>query len=195
MMHEKETLPEDAAEQSSPGRRRLLKGAVVSVPLIMTVTSRPVLANHCTVSGTLSGNLSTPHDHMCLGLTPGYWGQHPFEWPSPYYAGDCVNDVVGNHCKSNEYQQNGTLFHDSSLGFIGNLFSDDTMMEVIQKMGYSDKYQLGAHAVAALLNATQFGEESFGYTPQQIRDMWASRYLSDPEGLKRDYQLLNERGA
>jgi len=198
MIREKEAMPEGNPGKSDSIRRRMLKGAVVSVPLIMTVTSRPVLANHCSVSGTLSGNLSTPHDHICVGLTPGYWGQHPYEWPSPYYAGDCLDgghDLVGKHCRSNEYQQNGTLFHDHTFGFIGTLFGDMTMMEVIQQQGYEDKYQLGAHAVAALLNATQFGEESFGYTPQQIRDMWASRYLSDPEGLKYDFQLLNERGT
>ena len=77
-----------ADEEYSSGRRRFLfKGAVISAPVIMTVASRPVWAGgwrkwgggkgrNCTLSGQLSGNLSTP-DEVCSGegCTPGYWKQ------------------------------------------------------------------------------------------------------------------------
>ncbi len=189
---------DEAEAQHSDSRRRFLKGASIAAPVIMTVASRPVLANHCTVSGTLSGNLSNPDDdHYCAGLTPGYWRNH-VEWPYPYTAGRCDSHTGGgNHC---DRYVDGTPFH---LGysnsqrqagpFEGDLYGNLSMMEVIILNGRDDRYQLGAHAVAALLNAAHFGVDIFGYTPQQIIDMWALRYAVDPEGLKADYQLLNER--
>ncbi len=186
------------------GRRRfLLRSALVgSSPILMSLASRPVLANQCTISGMISGNLSGPQV-ACRGLTPGYWGQHPDTWGQcGYNPGTSVGGWTGKHSKQNQYQDDGTKFHDPGLGFSGNLYNTMTMMQVIQSTGgnYSkftgstDPYQLGAHAVAALLNAEYFGPEEFGYTPNDIRDMWTARYLTDPEGLKLDFQALNERG-
>lgn len=186
------------------GRRRfLLRSAIVgSSPILMSLASRPVLANQCTISGMISGNLSGPQV-ACRGLTPGYWGQHPDQWgPLGYNPGSCVQGTSGMHCKFNDYGNDGTKFHDPGLGFSGNLYGSYTMMQVIQMAGgtspnftgSTDPYQLGAHAAAALLNAEYFGPEEFGYTPNDIRDMWTARYLTDPEGLKLDFQALNERG-
>ena len=194
------------AEQGSshPSRRQFLKKSLVagSAPVLMSLASRPVLANQCSISGMLSGNISPPQV-ICAGLTPGFWGQHPDEWlPLGYFAGDCNQGTVGQHCKKNDYADNGTLFHDPFLGFAGNLYGDLTMMQVIHLGGGThpdskdiprDPYQLGAHSVAALLNAAFFGPDVFGYTPAQIRDLWADRYAIDPEGLKEDFEMLNER--
>ncbi len=193
---------DESAKKPLNRRQFLIKGATYSVPVVMTVAASPVLANHCSVSGTLSGNLSRPgtDDHICVGLTPGYWGQHPKEWNSlGFYAGDCqYGDMRGSHCKYNAYKDDGTPFDSSILGgkFDDGRFGTDTMMQVIQKGGNDDMYQLGAHACAALLNATKFESDpytDFGYTPGQIIDMYNSRYRFDPEQLKLDFQLLNER--
>ncbi len=195
----------DQGEAGSTGsarlesRRRFLKGAGIAAPaVIMTVSSRPVLANHCTVSGTLSGNLSNPDDdHYCAGYTPGYWMNHT-DWPVPYSPGTC-SDRRGGHCRAYE---NGTPFHAAYTNgagqagsFAGDLYGAASMMEVLAMNGVDDRYQLGAHAVAALLNAAYFGPETFGYTVDQIIEMWALRYNVDPEGLKEDFQLLNERDS
>lgn len=184
----------------SSGRRRFLKGAGIAAPaVIMTVSSRPVLARHCTVSGTLSGNLSNPDDdHYCAGYTPGYWMNHPDDWPHPYTVGECRDrDGRGGHCDA---YVNGTPFHSayrSNAGqrgpFDGDVYAGASMMEVITMNGVDDRYQAGAHAVAALLNAAHFGPEIFGYTEEQVIEMWNVRHLVDPEGLKEDFQLLNER--
>ena len=193
---------DESAKKPLNRRQFLIKGATYSAPVIMTVAASPVLANHCSVSGALSGNLSRPgdDDHICVGLTPGYWGQHPREWNQlGFFAGECEDGWSGNHCSHNEYKDNGTPF-DSGLGgpFDDSRFGDETMMQVIQKGGNDDMYQLGAHACAALLNATKFENDGdpyteFGYTPQQIIDMYNARYSIDPEQLKIEFQLLNER--
>lgn len=184
----------------SSSRRRFLKGAGIAAPaVIMTVSSKPVLARHCTVSGTLSGNLSDPdHDHFCAGRTPGYWANHGDDWPHPYTPGRCDSRHGGSGvCGA---YVDGTPFHsgyansDGQRGpFGGNLYGSATMMEVLQMSGVDDRYQLGAHAVAALLNALHFGDEIFGYNEDQIIEMWNVRHLVDPEGLKEDFELLNER--
>lgn len=100
----------------------------------------------------------------------------------------------------NEYV-NGTPFHSTYVNaasqrgpFSGYLYGDATMLEVLEMSVLDSRYQLGAHAVAALLNALYFGQESFGYTEGQIIDMWDARHLVDPEGLREDLELLNTRG-
>jgi len=104
---------------------------------------------------------------------------------------------VGKQCKHNDYKNNGTPF-DSALGgqFDDSQYGNATMMQVIHKGGKDDRYQLGAQACAALLYATKFQNDpytDFGYSPQQIIDMYNSRYYVDPEQLKLEFQLLNER--
>lgn len=54
---EQETVNESKISHSN--RRSLIKG-LAGAPLILTIASRPVWANKCSVSGHLSGNLSHP---------------------------------------------------------------------------------------------------------------------------------------
>ncbi len=177
----------------SPGRRRLLKGAAIGTPVIMTLASRPVLATNCSISGNMSGNLSHHDEFICDGRTPGYWGEHPNEWqPLGYYAGGCKNGMSGKHCKDHAYEDDGTPFHDMTLGFAGSRHGSLTMMQVIQLGGNDDDYQLGAHAVAALLNAAYFGQNVFGYSEDEIRRIYREKELVDPENLKLFFALLNE---
>lgn len=171
--------------------RRRLTGAGLGVSAIFTLASRPVWANQCTISGMASGNLSSPGGAVCAGCTPGYWINHPTNWPAPYKAGTCLECNNGGHCK--KWDDDGTIFP-----FPSN-FQDDkkTMMQVLAMTGNEDSYQLGAHAIAALLNsaATYPGAYSFGYLPGDIFGLWDKYAASDPEGLKKIFQSLNERGC
>lgn len=150
--------------QSGPDQtRRRLTGSALGASAILTLASSPVLGwtggGQClTPSGFASGNLSshgTPP--TCTGRTPGYWGTHPEAWLSPYSPGTCAQSVNGT-CKV--WKSDGTLFHPLFNGttFIKNGKSL-TLMQVIWLQGNGDPYQLGAHIVAALLNARA------GYTP------------------------------
>jgi hypothetical protein len=58
-------------------RRQFFKKAAVGSALLTTISSRPVWAVGCTVSGQMSGNLSNPDRDDCTaqatGKSPGYW--------------------------------------------------------------------------------------------------------------------------
>ena len=153
-MPDKDITKNTARDAAGTRRQFLKKSLLASTPVIMTLANRPVWAGQCSISGMLSGNLSGPQI-VCQGLSPGYWGQHPLEWPRyGYYAGNCTDGTVGKQCvnkKSGGYADDGTKFHDPIKGFTGSMYGSYTMMQVIQMGGTTDHYQLGAHAVCALL--------------------------------------------
>src|SRR6266498_4163614 len=88
--------PSSAEPPSSSGgdpkasRRRLLQGALASAPVLMTLVSRPVLAQQCTTpSGYVSANASTGGPGViCTGRSPEYWisvsAPPHHEWPSGF---------------------------------------------------------------------------------------------------------------
>ncbi len=159
-----EALP---SGEINPSRRRLA-GAALGVSVIFTLASRPVLAaDQCmSPSGAVSGNLSqhgTPT--LCTGRSPGYWKNKGQSWPSPYLPGSCS---AGNGCNKPEKWTSGTLFHPlfSGTRFIadldGNPGTPKASLSLMQVMmmndgsnpwGLTDPDNLGAHIVAALLNA------------------------------------------
>jgi len=93
-------------------------------------------------------------------------------------TGKCINTSKKLDYKSwsNTGSTSGTMFNDSSYGFHCTSptnvlkLKPYSMMQVILLGGTGDPYQLGAHCVAALLNARM------GWTPvlteQQVRDMF-----------------------
>lgn len=81
-------------------RRRILAGGLASVPVILTLTSRPAFAGgdkkkkgpgECGPSGLISGNLSqnAEPDEGCLGKTPGYWKTHVDKCSNYITPGPC----------------------------------------------------------------------------------------------------------
>lgn len=156
MWGEDHDLLQNAAQQDKSveeSRRRLTKSSLAMSGVLLTIASRPSLGGDVckTPSGFLSGNLSfhgTPQS--CSGRTPGYWGTH-YDWPSPYQAGSPA--VKATKKRKAIPATQGTMFNDLSLGFQGGDFANLSMMDVIQLGGQGDPYQLGAHCVAALLNA------------------------------------------
>src|SRR6266571_6753426 len=73
------------------GRRRLLQGGLAAGPVLMTLVSRPVLAQQaglCTTpSGFVSANASTAgRGVICAGHTPAFWAnsQNFSLWPAGY---------------------------------------------------------------------------------------------------------------
>ena len=83
---------------TNEGRRRILKGALATAPVIMTVASRPAWALNCTHSGQMSGNMSGAADgEECggEGCSPGYWKTHPEMWCHSFPPEMQFNDVFG----------------------------------------------------------------------------------------------------
>lgn len=159
---EKTQFPHDLADQTKSvdeSRRSFAKSGLAVSGVLLTLASRPVLGCVCeSPSGFLSGNVSvhgTPP--TCSGRTPGYWGTHPEQWPSPYKAGTCTRSC--NHPK-NWTTAGATKFKDVfNCNNHGSIYAAYTMFQVVWSGGGGDPYQLGAHIVAALLNARK------GWTP------------------------------
>lgn len=157
-------------------RRRLLKGAAVATPLIMTVASRPVLGAQCTPSAWVSGNLS---DHgreqiSCGGRSPGYYKTRPQAWAGTMFdPGTCAKTTRMGTCKV--YRSDGTPFHRFSRlrrrgVFAGHYYRNKTLMQVLWMKGHEDPYRLGAHIVAALLNAASIPD--YGLTVRDVIRMY-----------------------
>lgn len=193
-----DALQPDAVDQS----RRKLTGAALGVSAILTLASRPVLAQQCmTASAAVSGNLSQHGaPTTCSGLSPGFWKQQPDKWPLPYTPGTCTGG--GSVCNQAENWRNGTLFHptfalvtnstgNSFLADLdGNSTTPKTSLSMMQVMmmndgnnpwGLTDPDNLGMHIVAALLNAKK------GYTPVlteldviNMWNEWASKGYFEP---------------
>lgn len=163
--------PEKSSDKS---RRSFAKSGLVASGVLLTLSSRPVLgALVCTTpSGFESGNLSFHGTSItCAGLSPGYYMNHA-DWPSPYVADKTTTTttVVSSGRKKIGQQTSfssitsapltttttipGTKFSSvfNCSGY-GKHLASFTMMQVIGLTGQGDPYQLGAHCVAALLNA------------------------------------------
>lgn len=130
--------PEFESGQADHGKRRLLKGVLTTAPVVMAVSSKPALANFCTVSGFLSGNLSNPNSQTyCGGRSPGYWMNHV----SADMHGMTFKHVFGGVWRGN----------------LGDWPSDahltPSLHAVLNMNGNEDRYEFGAHAVAAYQNA------------------------------------------
>lgn len=175
--------------QVDESRRRFTKvSAIATSGVLITLASRPVLANQCSISGMQSGNTSHPGAVSCQGCTPGFWlNPNGRDRWSPYTPGTCVQKHHNGVCT---WDNSGTKFHSV---FSGNLYGDLTMAEVIKLSGNDDAYQLGAHAVASLLNALHL--TNFGYTSGDIITMWNTYCASQPEQLKTTFQQLNQRNC
>ncbi|MFT6285184.1 MAG: hypothetical protein ACJAXM_001666 [Arenicella sp.] len=71
------SLSDSDPSANASSRRSLLKKTGMLAPVVLSVTSRPVWAAGCSISGEMSGNLSNPSRNDCTGQatakSPGYW--------------------------------------------------------------------------------------------------------------------------
>ena len=169
-----EELKREPTEPGVDQTRRRLAGAAVGSGVLLTLASRPVLANGVCLSpsGFQSGNLSRPNQGYtpCNGRTPGYWGQKNSIEQDSWTAAGCepgTCDSMSGNCN------NYTGWHNTS-GHIATKFCDTfpcsgllaiykyvpgssstemSLMQVMHLNGQQDPYQFGAHLVAAYLNA------------------------------------------
>jgi len=171
-----------AVESGAPSkvsRRRFVQSGLAVSGVLLTLTSRSAVGGNFTCkspSGFLSGNVSTHGTPItCSGRSPGYWGNQPERWPSPYDPGKCQcnqpssskSSSSDSSSKSSNSDQSfmpactkvsdwgeGTRFRDVfNCNGNGSIYVRYSMMQVIWLNGNQDPYQLGAHFVAAILNA------------------------------------------
>src|SRR5438046_2665419 len=135
------------------GRRRLLQGGLGAAPVLMTLTSRPVLAQQCqTPSGFLSGNASAAGGGVaCVGRAHGYWKNlSASQWPGPFQPTTLFNSVFN---------------HPVYASYAGK-----TLLDVLE-LGGGPPNNVARDIVAALLNAHA------GYTPSlsvgAVKGIWS----------------------
>lgn len=144
----------DTAMSVNDSRRQFTKSGLAVSGVLLTLASRSAVGGNFVCkspSGFLSGNLSqhgTPT--TCSGLSPGYWGTHPAQWPMPYQPGKCNHKT----CTTAADWSKGTSFRSVfNCNGQGVIYSQYSMMQVVWLTGNADPAQLGAHCVAAILNA------------------------------------------
>lgn len=147
--------PEKGTGGADNNKRRLLKGLATSAPVVMAVSSKPALANFCTVSGFLSGNLSNHNeDRRCGGKSPGYWKMN--------YDRHYSREVFDLFKFKQEF---GCLWY----GDQGPWHDDIKFREILNYEGNEDAYKFGFHAIAAYLNAVNI--PGYGLSPDDVANM------------------------
>lgn len=188
----------------NPSRRKIT-GAALGVSAVFTLSSRPVWANQCSISGMASGNISGPKV-TCGGCTPGYWGtcQHLDSWAATgFKTTDKFNTVFGVTQYINpKNNQPFTLLEVLGLQGNGNCTPATTQPNcnskpsgnAIGKMGCDPvSVNLGFHAVAALLNSAH-PSVNYGYTAGELTALFRAN-LHRAAQLKDSLAMLNERGC
>jgi hypothetical protein len=107
------------------------------------------------------------------GCTPGFWKNHPEEWPAPYDPDDLFVDVFGV------------------------VIADDPDLTLGQalELGGGGENALARHAVAALLNAAS-GDVNFEFTVAQvINKVQEAIETGNVEEVKNELEDENERGC
>ena len=154
----------------SVGRRRLIHAGLATGSVVMTVASRPVLGQACTVSTIGSHTVLTSHTTTtCVpatGMSPEWWKSRADTWPSPY---------CGTATQALSYQgvttREPTAYHCPTTGLGGRVFGSHTMIEVIDlTSGGRNLHALGRYTVAALLNARSGRSPMLSETV--VRNMW-----------------------
>ena len=144
-------------------RRRLLQGGLGAAPVLMTLVSRPVLAQEClTPSAFVSGNASTGgQPALCTGLTPGSWkqSQHFSSW-NGYYPTTVPGP--GGH--------SATTFNSVfTPPFPNQGFTGPTLLQVLQTGG-GPPNDVARHVVAALLNSA--ANKTPVLTQTAVKNIW-----------------------
>ena len=122
-------------------RRRILTGGLVGAPVIMTLASRPAVANHCTISGMMSGNTSKVHDVDCRGFTPGGWKTPPGDGDASKYivVGPCNPLTEDNSGACSDYS---VPTQKELEDFLVDPNSDQSKLPAVQQ--YLDDYYFGS---------------------------------------------------
>ncbi|GAA5178802.1 hypothetical protein GCM10025771_18870 [Niveibacterium umoris] len=169
--------PDASAENTTQGvsesrRRLLVRGGMAAGPVILTLTSGPVLGGlnpgECiSPSQTLSGALSHRGTKVgkCNGRSPGYWKTcSASNWPIPQTTPFHSIFAVGT--------LEGTRFFNGD----GSMM---TMIQVLTVLGYVDPYRVAFHCIGAYLNILKGGMiDPIALTAEALIAMWREYALT-----------------
>jgi len=158
---------EDKIKSADLARRRFTKSGLAASGVILTLASRPVLANNVckSPSGFLSGNVSSHVEQLCTANYPSYYANNPDAWKGTRYTpGEYKNETQSADTSSKSSTSNlnsskeidkwvgGTQYSEAFPG--SSRFPGKSMMQVLWM-----QEPMGQQFVAALLNA------ALGLTP------------------------------
>ena len=180
--------------------------------------------NGCTASAHASVNLSKPPATGCKSLSPGCW-KTTRNWPSPFKSGlpDPTKSNIGEgwgsqftvsdaalktyfkdvaRCTTNSSKLTTMVAnfraYNTQASMTGSYFPWATNVSFMQAMwnGGGGNTAILRAAVAAILNAQQFGKTAFGYTVAELVAMVNSRIGTDSANLANDLAYLtSDRGG
>lgn len=191
----------EADETIDISRRRLAQ-ASAAVAVLMTVANRPVMgasAAGCTLSAWMSAG-SGPAKPTCGGFSTSYWKNKHSNWPSPCYKGGYPGSGWGTG--STIWGYNGpdkTPFYKDVCGSSppvtvlksnGQQIANPSLWEVLQQDANGGTLQ--GQFVAALLNAADDGVP-YGYTVNDVINLYTTNASSNPDGLYKMFLTLNSR--
>jgi len=188
----KQKLNEASAHKkdSVEKRRLFLKGAGLSAPIVLTLSSPSVFgAAGFSLSQMMSGNTSNVGTGSCtLGQNPSYWRNptNKSNWPTSFSYGSQVGEV-NTGCSN---YSGGTKFKDAFQGSTGN--GNSTLLSFVcdSSTSTSTTFLLNKYLVAALLNAST-PNSNYIYTAAQVRQLQAGTLGVPPNNSKNPTDVLN----
>lgn len=140
----KENNSQNSTEKVSSvdqSRRKLTKTAGIAAPVILSLSSKPVWAINCTLSGVLSGNASHPQrEEACPkpGMSREFWINNLDCWPVPFKPDDNFDRWFAGFAITGS---TGPLFGPPPNG--------GTLLEVLKKQAQADDAVKTACATSA----------------------------------------------
>jgi hypothetical protein len=191
----------NAASSGVDASRRRFARAGIAAPVVLgTLVSRPVLgagpAYNCTVSGQLSGNVSSPGNTVCssIGSSKSFWlgsttwpgavikGTLPngsCSFPTPLVAGTPFNGFsTGTNTLASAFFAASSGGTNPSCSVVTNNVSGQnaTMFQVLATTESGALFDLGRATVVSLLNAYSVGS-SYPVTAATIVEMFNATHL------------------
>jgi hypothetical protein len=144
-------------------RRRLLKGGLGVAPVVLTVTSRPVLA-----TGGGGGTCHGPTGFHSANLSRKV-GATPCTWPKP--TDWCNNNCTDwpDYCRGKKDSKFTTVFGCSDA--TGKITSSMSCWDVIKNSGTADSQVIAKLVMATWLNCYKYGN-SFPLKESQVMEIW-----------------------
>lgn len=201
--HKQDNKVTDTVEGKG-GRRRFVKGLIITSPVVMTIVNRPAWARGCALSNQLSAilNASAVPEGGCSGegCTPGFWHKASRPWSTAFPPHMLFDEAFGT----------AGVMLSVNAGTAG-VFPGLTLLEVVNQLEYKSSEiadqaqrddankvrQLGHHAVAALQNAAT--SVKYDLTVEDVINnvyaAYSSGSYSNMESVKNVLDRLNNQGC
>ncbi|MEW6990589.1 hypothetical protein AADZ91_07850 [Colwelliaceae bacterium 6441] len=180
----------ETPEPKKTGRRKFIKSAAISAPLMTTLASKPVWAGNCSLSGNLSGNTSTHDRTDCLNFS----GYSPGGWKDGHAENHGYWDLIPQE-KSTALSSSLAFSFDAPAnlsipnGQMKSMIGGETLFNALLCNNELEKQM-----TAALLNASLAENSSFDY-PYSVADIQAIytqlKTTATPEEVVAFISLLN----